>query len=201
MDASSQRRGVVDRIVAAYWDFAGATRALRDERPSEATLLSFIVIAALFAFFGDLAAQVIRSEGAPLSDNPRVVTETLVGRMLVFPLGVYLLASVTTPIVARFGGEGSWYDTRLAFAWAAAVSIPSSLLVQISGAAASLTGAPWAPFAAAAPFAALTAYIWASCMAGAHGFSSPIRVLSVALAIVLGLFGAGVLLVRALSVG
>lgn len=60
--------GLIGRVRASYWDFSGAVRRLIAERPSDAVLLSFLMIALAVQAFGGVIELVARQE--PLTAAP-----------------------------------------------------------------------------------------------------------------------------------
>lgn len=190
-------RGLIDRIAAAYWNFSGSSRALLAERPSDATLLSFMVIAAVIGLCGDIAAQTIDNPGPRTDADLDKLSGDVIGRLLIFPLGVYFLSALASPIARAFGGVGGWYETRLAFAWSAVLTAPWAFAVDVIAAVARASGADGAfglegagAFLAASPLMAVILYVWAGCVAGVHEFSSTLRVALTSAALAAAIFGA-----------
>ena len=189
MATRSERRGLIDRVVGAYWDFSASMRAMLAERPSDGTVLSFILLAAFVAFCGEVAAQTMARSGPMTDAELDVLTSEAVGRLLVAPLGAYLLSAIVAWLARLFGGVGEWYETRLAFGWSMIVSAPlifaasiAEGLVVASGASVGSSGAVLR-VAAAAPFTIVALYVWAACVSEAHRFSSPRKVLAVVIGV------------------
>ncbi|MCI4665549.1 MAG: hypothetical protein MRY74_12580 [Neomegalonema sp.] len=196
-------RGLIERVRASYWDFAGAVRGLIAERPSEATLLSFLIIALIaHAFAGviGLAVAEPRTDVKPAAMQAELqqqILEVLIGRILVGAIGVYLATVIVTWICRAFRGAGGYYETRVGVIWAVLVAAPQILLIAAVGAVGiglsrSLTGtaaeiALWAASGVQLLLTAVAIAIFAGCVAGAHGFRSPARVLGVSLAIMIGI--------------
>ena len=183
-------RGLIDRVLASYKDIPASVRSLIAERPSEATLLSFILIAAVISLCGDIAGRAVAGAGARSEEELGRLSASMVGRLIVFPLAVYLFAAVATPLARAFGGRGDGYDTRVAFAWVAVIAAPVTFAGQILGAMGDL-----GPYLTA-PLAALGLYMLSACVTGAHGFASTLKVAAVIAAILLGAFGAGLLVAQ-----
>lgn len=202
MSEDARPRGLIDRIVGAYWDFSGSTRALLADRPSDATLLSFMLLAAFVSLCGDIAAQSFARSGPWTDAELDVLTSQIVGRLLVGPLGLYLVSALVGAIARGFGGGGGWYETRVAMAWSLLVAAPWTFTAQLVagglGATFAAAGAEtaWIATAATAPLLGTALYIWGACLAGAHGFSSPRLVVGVAIALVAGVVGGSVVLAR-----
>lgn len=198
MSAETRRKGLVDRIVAAYWDFSGSARTLLADRPSEATILSFMLIAAIISYCGDIAAQSFARSGPWTDEELDVLSTQAAGRLLVAPLGLYLVSAIVGAIARGFGGVGGWYETRAVMAWSLLVAAPWTLAAQLIAGAIAAGGSvgdpsqAWLGFAATSPLLAIALYIWGACVAGAHGFSSPARVVFVAIALAGALAGLGV---------
>ena len=200
-DAPQAARGLFGRIRASYWDFAGSARRMIAERPSEPTLLSFLMVAmAVLAFAGVIQLTASIDPAAPAAPDKlqTQIMEVLISRVFVGALSVYLLSAIAAPICRAFGGSGGFYETRVATIWAVLVAAPPLLLSSVAsavGAAASRDLGPagaeaiyWVVAIVQTVLAALAISIWASCIAGAHGFRSPARVLGVTLAAILAVF-------------
>ena len=183
-------RGLIDRAAAAYKDIPASMRTLIADRPSEATLLSFILLAAMVALCGEIAARALAGEAARSDQELGRLSASLLGRMIVFPLAIYMAAAIASPIARAFGGQGGGYETRAAFAWAAVIAAPVGFAGQIVGAIGDL-----GPYLTT-PLAAVGLYIFSGCLAGAHGFSSLVKVAGAVAAILLGAFGVGLLVAQ-----
>lgn len=191
-------RGLIDRVRGAYWDFSGSTRALLAERPSEATLLSFMMIFAVISLCGDLAAQAYGRSGPWTDAELDALSSKVVGRLLVAPIGFYLCSAVVGAIARALGGTGDWYATRAAFVWAMLVAAPLTFASQILGAVAAEAANPpeaagTARLLAAAPLSFVALYIWSACLAAAQGFTSAryVMMVSVGLVAAVGIVGLG----------
>ncbi len=194
--------GLIGRIRASYWDFSGAAKRLIAERPSESTLLSFLMVALLMHAFGGVIEMTARFDPAE-PPPPDLVQEGLMGvlvtRFLVAALAVYLVAALLTPICRAFGGTGGHYESRAALVWGVLVSAPAIFLQSVVSALGTVAARElsqdafaWASiggFAVETVLLALAFVIWAGCIAGAHGFRSQTRVLGVMLAAAIGLAG------------
>ncbi|MEO1291673.1 MAG: hypothetical protein AAFV62_02380 [Pseudomonadota bacterium] len=196
----SARAGFFARLIGAYWDFTGSTRRLLAERPSEATLLSFIMVVGVVTFLLDVAGwqlypdPVARPEGL----TARVVVELLVGGVLAYPLAVYLGAALLTPICWLFRGQGSWYETRLAVIWSSVVALPVTVLdslvfapgVRESVREMSPDFVTQVGLSMMSPTVLLTMFIFSAALTAAHSYrSSRITfgvVFAITMAIVLG---------------
>ncbi|MBX2854724.1 MAG: hypothetical protein KTR21_07040 [Rhodobacteraceae bacterium] len=183
-------RGLIDRVLAAYKDIPASVRSLIAERPSEATLLSFILIAAIVNLCGEIAGRTMTGAGARSEEELGRLSASMVGRLIVFPLAVYLVSAMAYPLVRAFGGRGGGYETRVAFAWAAVIAAPAAFAGQILGASGDL-----GPYLTA-PLAALGIYMLSACIAGAHGFASTVKVAAAIVVILLGAFGVGLLVAQ-----
>lgn len=174
-----RRQGLLDRVLGAYWDFSGSMRRLLADRPSEATLLSFLLVASLIRYFGQVI-EIYGDLAAAGPIDPRAfqtqVGESFVGAVFLAPLAVYVVAAIAKPIAELFGGTGDWFATRAAFAWAYLVTAPLLLARAGLDAVATALGAPGeAIVALALAFGALGLYVLSACLGAAHGFASPRR--------------------------
>lgn len=194
-------RGLVDRVMAAYADPAASMRELLAARPAESVLLSLLAVAAFLGLLGAAVeivadegarAEAARAAGAPLDGQAaaarfqeRIGTE-FVARMLLFPIAVYLLAGFIAWFAVKAGGTGGGYETRAAVIWALVVSSPLLLLLSAARAGAIAAGggeaAAWGLSAVAAIVGIYALYIWATCVAVAHEFRSPLWVMAAAAA-------------------
>lgn len=186
--------GLIGRIRGSYWDFAGAARRLIAERPSETTLLSFVMLAMLILAFGGVIDFTARQDpAAPLPIEQ--VQETLLGILISFfligALAVYFFSMMVTLAARAFGGAGSYYETRAGVIWGVLVSAPPLFVQQVVGAVrrvaerdlteGAAVAASWAGYLVETALLALAFVIWAGSIAGAHGFTSSSRVLRVIL--------------------
>lgn len=189
-------RGLIDRVRGAYWDFSGSARALLAERPSEATLLSFMMIFAVISLCGDLAAQAYGRSGPWTDQELDALSSKVVGRLLVVPIGFYFCSALIGAVARALGGTGDWYATRAAFVWAMLVAAPLTFASQILGAVAAEAANPpeaaqTARLLASAPLSLVALYIWAACLAAAQGFRSPRYVMMVSIGIGAAIAGVG----------
>lgn len=195
----AQPTGLIGRIRASYWDFAGSTRRLLAEQPGDPVLLSFLMIAMMMLAFGGVVELVSAHQPdpalSPQEENAKLQTElmeVLISRFLFGALFIYFVATAITPIIRALGGAGGYYETRVAVIWGVLVSAPPVLLYSVIGGLRLLavreldeTAAiafSWAGWIVQTVLLALAFVIWASSIAGAHGFRSKAKVLGVMLA-------------------
>ncbi|MEM9725067.1 MAG: YIP1 family protein [Pseudomonadota bacterium] len=112
----------------------------------------------------------------------------MIGSFIIFPLGVYLLASLAAPVLRWAGGEGGGYGTRAAMAWAAVCVAPIGFAAQLALIMASAP--PTAETIAGVVLGALWLWFLATFLAEAHGFRSGVKILGVVLAALLATVGA-----------
>ncbi|MEL6978890.1 MAG: YIP1 family protein [Pseudomonadota bacterium] len=197
--AAPPRRGVIDRVFASYGDLRGEMKRLLADRPSEATLLSFVMIFALISFVGGamelFAAPRDFSDEEALNSFRGDLFARFIGAFFIATLGVYLIAALATPALRAFGGTGGGYETRAALAWSLLTASPLLLLSDAMDAAAvayggldAISGAALrAPAEAPVLFAvamlanAGALYIAGVCLAAAHGYRSASGLLGVLL--------------------
>ncbi|MEL6278138.1 MAG: YIP1 family protein [Pseudomonadota bacterium] len=203
MSETAAPQGLVERVAGAYWDFSGSMRRLLEDQPREATLLSFLIVASLMRYagqvvdaFGELSSSVAGEDFTRAFQTQ--VAEGFVGALILAPLAVYLFAAIAKPIAGALGGTGDWFETRAAFVWAYLVTAPIFLLRSAIDAIASSAGVPDGLLVILSlAFAALGLYVLGACLSVAHGFKSP---RNTALVMAAGLFAIAGLAV-ALGVG
>ncbi|MEO1328056.1 MAG: hypothetical protein AAFW46_00175 [Pseudomonadota bacterium] len=197
-----QPTGLIDRLAAGYRDPAASMRSLLAARPSEGVLLSLLllgafmgVVGACLEIFGAAAAVGAQAAGPEAGERFRAQIGTVfVARMLLFPIALYLGAAVLSLLARAGGGSGGAYESRAAMIWAAVLVAPLGLLLSVldavgaaSGLAALETGGgiAWRAGAAVASLAAASfaLYLWASCVAAAHGFRSRLKVAAAGLGV------------------
>lgn len=173
--------GLIARVRAAYWDFSGAARRILAERPGDAIVLSFILIAGFMRFAGLTVGAVLVEGRADFS----LMQARLLDNLLLLPGGAYVLSLVLDILLRGAGGRGDWTATRLAVGWSLVVAAPLLFaLGVIDGVARRGALAPEGSFvtpllgAAALALLGLAAYILSAGLAAAHGFKSPARVLA-----------------------
>lgn len=179
-------RGLAGRVLASYPDFRAAMARQLEDPPREARLLVWAVAAGLVGFLAGLP-NVTRQAAA--LDAPDALTAVLTGRLFaalfLFPLMLYLLATLSRLVARLFGGRGSLATARLALFWSVIAALP----VLVLSAAASALLRAW-DAAAAAPLAGLVsalsaaafAWIWAASLAEAEGFRRTVPVFAFLLA-------------------
>lgn len=207
--AAAGPQGLIERVFATYRDPRGEMRRLLDDRPAEGLLLSLLVLGAFvglvgqcFEIFADEAARARATAAGPAPVSQADAAEqfrarigsAFVGRILLFPIAVYLGAGVLTLAARLAGGRGGGYESRAAMIWALLAAAPLSLALSAltaigvgaglaadpSEAGALWRGALWVGSLAVGAFAL---YLWAACVAEAHGFASRARVMGAALGV------------------
>lgn len=202
---ATQQSGVLARVAHGWRDPRASVRSVLDANPSEATILSLVMLAALLSFVGRtfllFAESGVASEAGGSAPDPEAIRGRLgaqfIGAMFFAPLMLYGVAALTRMIGRAAGGSGDWVACRAAIAWAGMLTAPLLLLLSVVGALAIAGGAvppgaqpPYVPGADASPAElvlavpgvaglVLAAYIWAACIAEVHGFSNAWRVLGV----------------------
>lgn len=197
------RRGLVERMAESYRGPMAAMRRLLAERPSEATLLSLLLLAAVIGFVGRsfVAFGALASSGEPV--DPELfraeLAAEMVGALFFAPLAVYALGALTRLAGRALGGAGDWYACRAACIWAALLSAPALALAQGATAVALANGRADSLIAGAVGLAAALygGYLWSSCVAAAHGLSSARPVYGIAA----GVLAAGYLAAAVMGAG
>lgn len=191
-------RGLAGRVLFSWADMRGAMRWLLDNRPSETTLLVFLVVSGAFAYLGSLARLRLAPDEGPLTEAEwnGALLAGIVFFGLLWPLILYLLALLAHGIARAFGGQGNGHASRAAMAWSVLVASPVGLVAGT--AALLLEGQAPAPVKAALGSVGLVAFVYAlgMCFGEAHGF----RGWAVMLFIV-GLLGTLLLVLAALGGG
>lgn len=188
MSGAAAPQGLFERLLGAYVDLRGSVRSLLRARPSEPTLLSFIMLAA-FLSLASATVELSIESAAQAQTDPQAASEAfrsafasqVYGAVLMFPLGLYLMSVVVTALARAAGGSGGFYEGRLALAWAALVGAPVVLLGRVVSALGENAGfgvvvadAAWLIVLA---LSAAGVYIVSACVAEAFGFPSTRRVL------------------------
>lgn len=190
MDQALPSSGLAWRALAAWADLRGSLRAELERGPSEGRLLYYAVLSGLVWFLGRAALVAWGPEAPALTADmfrARIAAE-LVSAVFFRTLALYALAAVIGAVARAAGGTGSWRDSRAALFWAALVAAPAVLAAHLLSVL--LTGVPGQAGAIAGMLGAL-AFGWAAahCIAEAHGFRSPVRVLGVMAALVAAFVG------------
>lgn len=197
--ADSQALGgaLAGRALGAWADLRGSLRAELERSAGEARLLFYAVLSGVIWFLGRAALLAWGPVAPMLSDEEflRLIGAELVSAVLYRTLALYLVAAVVGLVAKRFGGTGSWRDSRAAVFWGALVAAPVILAATLVSML--LTGVPGRAAEIASMLGVFaSAWVLAHCIAEAHGFASPWRVLAVIAALVSALVLALVLLGR-----
>lgn len=172
--------GAAARVLTAWADLRGATRAVLDARPSEGALLALAMLSGVLHFLGEVAGVWLGPEGRGLGGDEVIarIGAGFVGALIFRVLFLYLLAGAVWGIARSCGGTGSAYETRVAVFWAALVAAPVLLAADLAGVA--LAASAGRGLAALAGLASEVAFAvaFAHAVAEAHGFSRPWLVLA-----------------------
>ncbi len=185
-------RGVFEAIFGAYPRFRRSMALQLEERPGEARLLAYVMGVSLALFLGRLPGLLYAPQGSLEGGLAAQVTATLVSLLFFLPLFLYGVSAIARIIARGFGGTGDWYESRLATFWGLLVAAPLQLSAALLANTLELTGT--SALAAAITLAAsvLAAWIWACCLAEAHGFRSAASVFAVMFVVInasfLGIF-------------
>ena len=191
MDQALTSSGLAWRVLAAWANLRGSMRTELDRGPSEGRLLYYAVLSGLVWFLGRAALLAWGPVAPALTAElfrARIAAE-LISAVFFRTLALYALAAIIGAVARASGGTGSWRDSRAALFWAALVAAPAMLAAHLLSVL--LTGVPGQAGAIAVMLGAL-AFGWAAahCIAEAHGFRSPLRVLGVMAALVAAFIGA-----------
>lgn len=174
---SSGTPGLALRVLGAWGDLRGATRALLDARPSEALLLSFALLSGFLWFLGQVARLWLAPGTGAMAPDVLIgrVAAEFVGAMLFRTLALYGLAALVRLVARAFGGTGTWRDARAAVFWAFLVAAP---VVLVAGLGALVLPEPVRAVAGSLGSVALAVAL-AHGIAEAEGFRRPWAVLAV----------------------
>lgn len=165
-----RRRGIVEAVFAAYPRFRASMARQLEERPEESRLLAYVMGVCLALFLGRLPALLYAPQGSLEGGLAAHVTMALVSILFFLPLFLYGVAALVRVVARAFGGTGGWYETRLATFWALLVAAPLQLTAALTSNALSLAGPSTAGLIASLAAGVAAAWIWAACLAEAHGF-------------------------------
>lgn len=129
MNADAQTSSVLGLAARFFVNPRGSVRAILDSKPSEGRILAFGMFAALILFARQMASILSRPE--LLSDQTELVMQNFVSFLFFVPLAYYLVAALGAGIAKLCKGDGSWYEGRVAFFWAAFISAPVLLITGI----------------------------------------------------------------------
>jgi hypothetical protein len=163
-------RGIVEAVFAAYPRFRESMARQLEERPGESRLLAYAMGVCLALFLGRLPALLYAPRGSLEGGLAAHVTMSLVSILFFLPLFLYGVAALVGIVARAFGGTGGWYETRLATFWGLLVAAPLQLTAALASNALSLTGVSVAGIATSVAAGLVAAWIWAACLAEAHGF-------------------------------
>ena len=100
------------------------------------------------------------------------VTASLVSLLFFAPLFLYGVAALARIVARAFGGTGGWYETRLATFWGLLVAAPLQLSAALLADVLSVAGQEGLGRGLTFAAGLGAGWIWASCLAEAHGFRS-----------------------------
>ena len=176
--------GLAGRVLGAWADLRGSLRAELDRGAGEARLLYYAVLSGLIWFLGRAALLSWGPMGPTLTEDEflRLTGAEFISAVFYRTLALYAVAAIAGWVALRFGGSGTWHDSRAAVFWASLVAAPVILAATLFSML--LTGVPGRAAEIASMLGALaSAWALAHCITEAHGFRSPWRVLAVIAAI------------------
>lgn len=128
---STKRSNFVERVVDSWRDMAAATRRLIDEEPSEARLLFYVMFSDIIFFLSWTIKTVVAPTEAAAQKLPIQIGLWLVLALLARTTIMYLFAGFLKLLSQAFGGQGGWYETRVAVFWGALVAAPFGFLAAM----------------------------------------------------------------------
>ena len=126
-EATAHHPGLILGVARFYHDPRGSMQAMLDSQPREARLFGYAMIAVVILMIGEVVKQY-------LFGGPQLLQRAsaeVVSMLFFVPLVYYGLAALGTLIARAFRGQGSWYQGRAAFFWAALVSSPVMVISAI----------------------------------------------------------------------
>ncbi len=165
----SARAGLAWAIFAAWPDFRGAMASQLAAPKAESRALSYVYVASLIGFIASLpeVARQAETDELPLT---ALVIGRLFSALFFAPLFLYGVAALSHLVAKRLGGQGSYYDARLALFWALLVAAPLLLAVAILQAVLAAGPAYGAGSVLSLIGFAGFLWIWAACLSEAEGF-------------------------------
>lgn len=128
---STKRAGMIERIYDAWFDMRSSARRLISENPDEGRLVFLILLSDLIFFLSWSIKTVVSPISSAADYIPAEIGIFLVGALMVRTPFMYLFSLVVFGFAKLFGGQGSWYETRVCVFWAALVSAPFSFIAAL----------------------------------------------------------------------
>jgi hypothetical protein len=128
---STRRSNFVERVVDSWRDMGAAARRLIDEEPSEARLLFYVMFSDIIFFLSWTIKTVVAPTEAAAQKLPIQIGLWLVLALLARTTIMYLFAGFLKLLSQVFGGQGGWYETRVAVFWGALVAAPFGFLAAM----------------------------------------------------------------------
>lgn len=128
---STRRSNFVERVVDSWIGMGAATRRLIDEEPSEARLLFYVMCSDIIFFLSWTIKTVVAPTATAAEKLPVQVGLWLVLALLARTTIMYLFAGFLKLLSQAFGGQGGWYETRVAVFWGALISAPFGFLAAL----------------------------------------------------------------------
>ena len=128
---STVRSSFAERVIDSWRDMGAATRRLIDDEPSEARLLFYVMCSDIIFFLSWTIKTVVAPTDAAAAKLPVQIGLWLVLALLARTTTMYLFAAFLRTLSRVFGGQGGWYETRVAVFWGALVSAPFGFLAAL----------------------------------------------------------------------
>jgi hypothetical protein len=122
------------RVMGAWRDMRTSTRALIDERPSEARLLFFVMLSDVIFFLARTLSLVVAPAAATEKFLPLEIGLWLIAVFVLRTATLYVFSGMICAVARALGGAGSWRETRTAVFWASLVAAPVGVLGALIGA-------------------------------------------------------------------
>lgn len=121
---------VTSDITAAHIRPRAVMRSLLERGVREDRALAMLMAAAFVMFVAQwpFRARQAHIEGLDLTD---LIQNDMFALIFVLPLLAYGIAALTHMIAKLFGGQGTWYEARLALFWAMLASSPLIVLAGL----------------------------------------------------------------------
>lgn len=128
---SINRTSMLERIMDAWRDMRASSRRLINENPNEGRLVFLILLSDLVFFLSWSIKTVVAPMSSASAFIPAEIGVFLVGALMIRTPFMYLFSMVVYGIAKLFGGQGTWYETRVCVFWAALVSAPFSFIAAL----------------------------------------------------------------------
>ena len=121
------------RVFEAWKNMRASTRALLDERPSEARLLFFVLLSDVIFFLARTLSLVVAPSGATQAFLPLEIGLWLILVFVLRTASLYVFSGLVCFAGRGLGSTATWRETRTAVFWASLVAAPVGVLGALIG--------------------------------------------------------------------